>query len=52
MEFAFHIEAKESCALDAGLCTYILIPRVVKTSPKVHKIKKVRLSEGESIAIR
>lgn len=48
--FSFHIEAKESCAL---MLDYVLHfnTKSGKRSPKVHKIKKLRLSEGESLFI-
>jgi len=51
VEFSFHIEAKESCFL---MLDYVLHfnTKSGKKSPKVHKIKKVRLSQGESIVIR
>ena len=51
VEFAFHIEAKESCSL---MLDYVLHfnTKSGKKSRKVHKIKKVCLSQGESIVIR
>jgi hypothetical protein len=50
VEFVFHIEAKASCAL---MLDYVLHfnTKSGKTSPKVHKIKKLHLSKGESIEI-
>jgi hypothetical protein len=51
VEFVFQIEAKENCAL---MLDYVLHfnTKSGKTSPKVHKIKKLHLSKGESIEIR
>jgi 3-methyladenine DNA glycosylase AlkC len=50
LEFGFNIVAKDECML---MVDYILHFRtkVGKTSPKVYKIKKIFLSEGQSIDI-
>ena len=50
IEIMFALETKESCAL---MLDYVLHfnTKSGKRSPKVHKIKKVYLSKGESIAI-
>jgi len=50
VEFVFHVEAKEACSL---MLDYVLHfnTKSGKSSPKVHKIKKLHLSKGESIVI-
>ncbi len=49
--FSFQVEAKESCALMLDYILHFKTKRG-KSSPKVHKIKKIQLSKGESLVIR